>query len=110
MTAMTIVMLASRDLADPAVIDTVRRIEKLGQDQYSTCVKKRPVNQTKSIADPITRNNLSLFGPTVQTKSRGKLLVSLKSDCSLFSRRCNIITDGDLNSLNMKIKLAHHPW
>lgn len=75
-------------MADPAVINTVRHIEKLGQEQYDTYVNERLVNQTKPITDPIKRNNLPLFSrPPVRQKSRTQLQVSsLKNDCSLFSR------------------------
>ena len=80
--------LDSRDIADPAVTDTVRRIEKIGEEQYETFVKERLVNQTKPISDPIKKNNLPLFSrPPVREKTKSQLqLTSLKNDCSLFSR------------------------
>ena len=53
--------LDSMDLADIAVIDIVRWIEKHELKQCGTDVKERLVNQTKPIADPIKRNNLPLF-------------------------------------------------
>ncbi len=56
-----LLVLDSRDLADPAVIDTLRQIKSLGQEQYDTYVNERLVNQTKPITDPIKRNNLQLF-------------------------------------------------
>ena len=46
-----------RDIADAAVIDTVRQIEKLGEEQYDAYVKERLVSQTKPISDPIKKNN-----------------------------------------------------
>ena len=83
-----LLVLGSRDLADPAVIDTLRQIKSVGQEQYDTYVNERLVNQTKPITDPIKRNNLPLFSrPPVREKSRAQLqLSSLKNDCSLFSR------------------------
>ena len=83
-----LLVLDSRDLVDPAVIDTLRQIKSLGQEQYDTYVNERLVNQTKPITDPIKRNNLPLFSrPPVREKSRAQLqLSSLKNDCSLFSR------------------------
>ena len=85
-----LLVLDSRYLADPAVIDTLRQIKSVGQEQYDTYVIERLVNQTKPISDPIKRNNLPLFSrprPSVREKSRAQLqLSSLKNDCSLFSR------------------------
>ena len=46
-------MLDTRDLADAAVIDSLKHIKKLGQDQYDSYVSERLVNQTKPITDPI---------------------------------------------------------
>ena len=42
-----LLVLDSRNLADPAVIDTLREIKSLGQEQYDTYVNERLVNQTK---------------------------------------------------------------
>jgi hypothetical protein len=72
-----LLVLDSRDLADAAVIDTVYKIEKLGQDQYDTYVYERLVNQTKHIDEPITRNKLPLFNcPAVREKSRPQLQIA----------------------------------
>ena len=82
-----LLVLDSRYLADPAVIDTLCQIKSLGQEQYDTYVHERLVNQTKPITDPIKRNNLPLFSrPPVREKSRAQLQrSSLKNDCSLFT-------------------------
>ena len=109
-------VLDSRDLADPAVIDTLRQIKSLGQEQYDTYVNKRLVNQTKPITDPMKRNNLPLFSrPPVREKSRAQLQrSSLKNECSLFSRlyiASQILIS--ISSFNMKIKRIHllyHKW
>ena len=53
--------LDGRDIVDPAVIDTVREIEKLGEEQYSAYVKVWLVSQTKPISDLIKKNNLPLL-------------------------------------------------
>ena len=83
-----LLVLDSRDLPDPAIIDSVRKIEKLGQGQYDIYVGERLVNQTKSVWEPIKKNNLALFRrPPVREKTKSQLqLASLKNDCSLFSR------------------------
>ena len=89
-----LLVLYSRDMTDPAVINTVRQIEKLGQEQYHTYVSERLVNQTKPITDPIRRNNLPLFSRSpVREKS------SLKNDCSILSRLfiASQMRDGNLD-------------
>ena len=69
-----LLVLDSRDMADPAVVNTVRQIEKPGQEQYNTNVNERLANQTKPITDPIGRNNIPLFSRTpVREKSRPQL-------------------------------------
>ena len=45
-----LLVLDSRDLADLAGINTLRKIEKLGQEQYDTYVSDRLVNQTNPIS------------------------------------------------------------
>ena len=56
-----LLVLDSRDLADPVVIDTLRHIKHLGQEQYDTYVDERLVNQTNPITDSVKRNNIPLF-------------------------------------------------
>ena len=62
--------LDSRDITDPAVIDTVRQIEKLGA-QYDAYVKERLVNQTKPISDPgQSRKTILLSLSDLQSRAR----------------------------------------
>ncbi|KAJ8396338.1 hypothetical protein AAFF_G00019150 [Aldrovandia affinis] len=113
-----LLVLDSRDLADPAVINTLHQIEKLGQEQYDTYVNERLVHQTKPITDPIKRNNLHIFSrPPVREKSRTQFQVlSLKNDCSLFSRLfiASQTRDGDLDEFfaheNQACPLHCHKW
>ena len=95
--------LDSRDIADPAVIDTVRQIEKLGEEQYDAYVKERLISQTKPISDPIKKNNLPLFSrPPVREKTKSQLQVtSLRNDCSLFSRLyiASQVRNGNLDEI-----------
>lgn len=81
-------MLDSRDLADPAVISSKRKIEKLVQEEYHTYVNEGLVDQTKPITDPIKKNNLPLFcrPPIIDISITDLHLSSLKNDYSLFSR------------------------
>ena len=102
-----------RDLADPAVIDTLRQIKSLGQEHYDNYVNERLVNQTKPITDPIKRNNPPLFSrPPVREKSRAQLQrSSLKNDCSLFSRLhiASQIRSGDLDQFFQHENQAYPP-
>ena len=108
-----LLVLDSRNLADPAVIDTWRQIKSLGQEQYDTYVNERLVNQTKPITDPINRNNLPLFSrPPVREKSRAQIQrSSLKNDCSLFSRLyiASQIRSGDLDQFFEHENQAYPP-
>jgi len=93
--------LDSRDFADPALIDTVRQIEEIGEEQYDAYVKEQLVSQTKPMSDPIKKNNLPLFSPPpVREKTKSQLKeASLRNDCSLFSRLyiASQVRDGNLN-------------
>lgn len=63
-----LLVLDTRDLADPAIIDIMR--EKTGQEQYDTFVTERLVPQNRDVKDPIKRNN----GPLFQlSSSRGEI-------------------------------------
>lgn len=80
--------LDTRDIVDPAIVETVRTIEDKGNLQYQTFTTERLVNRSTSIAEPIRKNKLPKFcSPSPREKSKATLLISsLKSNCSLFSR------------------------
>ena len=67
---------------------TVRKVETIGQEQYSKFVDERLSKCVTPISDPLPKNKLPLFSrPAVKAPSKGKLqLQSMKSDCNLFSR------------------------
>ena len=108
-----LLVLDSRNIIDTAVVDTLHHIEKLGQDQYEAYVEERLINQTKPITDPIKRNSLPLFSsPPVREKSNKQLkLMSLKSDCSLFSRLyiASQVRSGDLDEFFKHENQAYPP-
>ena len=108
-----LLVLDSRDLTVPAVIDTLRQIKSLGQEQYDTYVNERLVNQANPITDSMKRNNLLLFSrPPVREKSRAQLqLSSLKNDCSLFSRLyiASQVRSGDLDQFFQHENHAYPP-
>ena len=108
--------LDSRDIANSAVIDTVRQIEKLGEEQYDAYVKERLVSQTKPISDPIKKNNLPPFSrPPVREKTKSQLQVtSLRNDRSHFlgcTSHHKCVKGIWMNFSNVKIKhtnQCHH--
>ena len=81
-------VLDTRDIPDPAVVTTVRGIEKKGHDQYDSFVTGRLVDRTSPVSDTISKNSMPLFNrPSKRTPSKAThIITSLKSDCALFSR------------------------
>ena len=65
-----LLVLHSRDVADPAIVQIVREIEKTGQDQYDQYMTEQVIERTTPVFDP----------------SKIKQTITyLKSDCTLFS-------------------------
>lgn len=77
-----------KDIADTSIVETVRCIEKVGQESHDTYVKERLIDQSKPISDTIKRHSLPLFCKTNSRSqsSTKQTIASLKNDCSLFSR------------------------
>ena len=71
---------------DTQVAETVKRIETLGEEQYTKFVTERLEQCTIPVT--LLKNMLPLFSrPPVKIKSKQKAqLAALKSDCGLFSR------------------------
>ena len=49
------------EIADSAVIETVRTAKQLGQQQFYAYSKDRVIDRTKTIDDPLRRKKLTLF-------------------------------------------------
>ena len=83
-----VLILDSKEIADPAVVETIQNVQRLGQEQFQAFIKECLVDKSKSIHDVIHRNKLKLFKNMAKTNvSKGKKqLTSLKSDVGLFSR------------------------
>ena len=83
-----LLVLDSQVIADSACVETVRNIEKIGQEQYSHFMKSRVIERTASLFEPIKRNNLPLFNKqqTASGSNPKETIKSLKSDCALFSK------------------------
>ena len=82
-----LLVLDTKEIADPAVVKTVSNAKCIGHDQFDAFTKERLIDRTKSIDDTIHRNKLPLFGTPASKASKGKQqLNSLKCDVELFSR------------------------
>ena len=81
-------MLDTKEIADPAVIKTVRNAKQIGQDQFEAFSKECIVDRTKSIEEDIHSNKLPLFatkrGPKIPKGNQQ--VKSLKNDVALFAR------------------------
>ena len=108
-----LLVLDSRDVADPAIVQTVREIEKTGQDQYEKYMTERVIERTTPVFDPISKNQMPLFSqPTSRGPSKTKqTITSLKSDCTLFSLLYigTQTREGDLDNLFKHENHAYPP-
>ena len=96
-----LLVLDTNEIADPAVIETVRNAKQIGQDQFEA--KECIVDRTKSIEEAIHRNKRPLFatkrGPKIPKGNQ--LVKSLKNGVALFARLyigCQT-RDGNLEEL-----------
>ena len=91
-------------------VQTVREIEKTGQDQYMT---ERVIERTTPVFDPVSKNQMPLFSrPPSRGPSKTKQTITpLKSDCTLFSRLyiATQTRDGDLDNFFKHENLAYSP-
>ena len=83
-----LLVLDSRDIVDLKVVETIRNIQKVGQDNFNSFIKDRLENRTTSLFHPITRNKFPLFScPPKKSLCKDKdQIVSLKKTCALFSQ------------------------
>ncbi len=103
--------LDSRNCASEYVVATVQKIKEIGLTQYQTYVSDVVVARTVSIHQSIKKNSLPLFKrrfPRVCSKTKQQV-VSLKSDCNLFSHLyiASQYHDGDLDEF---CSHENHPW
>ena len=85
----------------------------VGQDQYSRCVDEPLSKCVTTVTDPLSNNKPPLFSyPAVKGPSKGSLqLMSMKSDCNVFSRLYLAFRQDMviwLSSSVMEIILAHY--
>ncbi|KAG1701225.1 Low-density lipoprotein receptor-related protein 2 [Nymphon striatum] len=83
-----LIVLDTKEMAAPAVVETVRNALKIGKDQFELFTKDRLIDRSKSLHDVISRNKLPLFNtPTIKPVPKSKqALTTMKGDMELFSR------------------------
>ena len=82
------VILDTKDIADPAAVETMMNAKRIGQEQCEAFTRECLLDRTKSVDDPIPRNKLKLFSTSTSRKqSTGQqTLASVKNDRELFAR------------------------
>lgn len=77
-----LVVLDTKEIVGPAAVGSLRQIEAVGREQCNTFITERLVNRTKSLYEPIKRNNFSLFNssPQKETSRMAQQLSTMKSD------------------------------
>ena len=82
-----LLVLDTKEIADPAVVETVRTAKEVGQRQFDTFVNECLLDHSREIDDTIHRNKLPLFNSVTRKPPKGKQQVtSLKKEAELFSR------------------------
>lgn len=108
-----LLVLGTRDIADPKVANTIRNIEQIGKNQYQEYIRDRLDNRTKPLSDPIKQNKLHLFSrqeSKVVAKDKQQIS-SLKQNCSLFAQlyvSCQV-RDGNLDEFFRHENQAYPP-
>ena len=82
-----LLILDTKEIADSAVVNTIFKATRIGQEQFDNFTKECLLDRTKSIDDTFHRNKLPLFGTPISKASKGKQqFISLKCDIELFSQ------------------------
>lgn len=104
-------VLDTKEIVSDGVVQAVKNVIKIGQEQYDAFVDERFVQRSKPITEVIKKTNLPLFSrPEEKVPSKQKAQVAaLKNDCALFSRlyiACQS-RDGNLEDF---FKHENQPW
>ena len=83
-----LVTLDSRDCADISVVESVEKLDKLGEEQYQKYLNDVIKDRSSSIHNPIKKNNLPLLGKNHKkaTSKQGKKIAVLQSNLTLFAQ------------------------
>ena len=103
--------LDSKVIVENAVIQTVKNVITIGQEQYNTFVEEQFEKRTKEVTSVISKNKLSLFKSPLEQKSVKKKVqvAALKDDCALFFR-LYIACQSREGNLQEFFKHENHPW
>ena len=66
-----LLVLDTRDIMETPVAETVRKIESLGEEQYTKFVEEKLEQCMKLVTDTLPKNRLALFSRS-QTKTQSK--------------------------------------
>ena len=82
-----LVTINSRNCADVSVIETIKKLAEIGKDKYTKYVNEVIKNRTRSIQDPITKNNLPFLQKNLKktTSKKGEKIALLQSNLNLFA-------------------------
>ena len=101
----------TKDVMNGCVVDSVKNVVKLGEEQYQSFVKERFVERSKAVTETLKRNNLATFKTgkkRVASKDKAKVQ-ALNEDCALFLRLyiASQNRNGDLDDF---FKYENQPW
>lgn len=107
-----LIVLDTKEMTAPAVVETVRNTLKIGKGQFELFTKDRLIDRSKSL-HVISRNKLPLFNtPTIKpVPKRKQALTTMKGDMELFSRMyigCQT-RDGNLDDFFQHENRAYLP-
>ena len=85
-----LVALDTKQIMSSDAFARLRKVEEVGMAQYESFIAERLMQPSKSLYDPVKRNNLRVFNePASNVASKTKQqLPSTRNDCLLFSRLC----------------------
>ena len=104
--------LDSKVIVNNSVVQTVKNVVTIGQEQYSTFVEERFEKRLKALTSVINKNKLPVFSSPLEQKPDKKQaqVAALKDNCALFSRlyiACQS-REGNLQEF-FKQKIIHGP-
>ena len=79
-----LLVLDTKKIADPAVIETVRTAKLIGQEQFGAYSLDCLIDRTKTTDKPIKRNKLPLFGTERKPRAPKGKVGSMINDVALF--------------------------
>ena len=83
-----LISLDSKVIVNNSVVQTVKNVVAIGQEQYNTFVEERFDKRLKALTAVINKNKLPLFSSPLQQRpdKEQAQVAALKDDCALFLR------------------------